>query len=136
MLRIFRTLTVAGTFLVAGAGLASAAVVQNDLNLRSGPGTGYRVIGVMPAGSYARVLSCGGSWCRVAYGGQIGYASASYLGGGAAYAAAPPPVYVEPPIYAAPPVFGFGFGFGRPYWRHHGWGHRHWGHRGHWRHWR
>ena len=96
MLRIFRTLTVAGTFLVAGAGLASAAVVQNDLNLRSGPGTGYRVIGVMPAGSYARVLSCGGSWCRVAYGGQIGYASASYLGGGAAYAAAPPPVYVEP----------------------------------------
>jgi uncharacterized protein YraI len=124
MLRIFKTFTAASAFVVAGAGLASAAVVENDLNLRSGPGTGYRVIDVMPAGAYARVLSCGGSWCRVAYGGTIGYASASYLGGGGAYAAAPPPVYVAPP-----PVVSFGFGFGRPYWGHH----RHWGHR-HWRH--
>lgn len=121
MLRIFKTFTAAGAFVVAGAGLASAAVVENDLNLRSGPGTGYRVIDVMPAGTYARVLSCGGSWCRVAYGGRIGYASASYLGGGGSYAAAP--VYVAPP-----PVVSFGFGFGRPYWGHRHWGHRHWRH--------
>jgi uncharacterized protein YraI len=131
MNRIARTMTrsfaLAGVGLLAAAGIASAAVVRNDLNLRSGPGTGYRVIDVMPAGAYARVLGCGGSWCRVAYGGQIGYASASYLGG-RAYAAAPPPVYV------APPVVSFGFGYGRPYWGHHRyWGHRHWGHR-HWRH--
>lgn len=125
---IARTLSLAGISLLASAGIASAAVVENDLNLRSGPGTGYRVIDVMPAGAYARVLGCGGSWCRVSFGGRVGYASASYLGGGGAYAAAPGPVYVAPP-----PAVSFGFGFGRPYYRggHHRWRHHH---RRHWRH--
>jgi uncharacterized protein YraI len=117
---------------IASAGIASAATVTNDLNLRSGPGTGYRVIGTMPAGAYVDVVGCGGSWCRVNWQGAIGYASASYLaggGGGAVYAAEP--VYVAPP-----PVVSFGFGFGSgPRWGHHGWrGHRWHGHRGGWHH--
>jgi uncharacterized protein YraI len=122
-----------GLLLIAGASAANAAVVSGDLNLRSGPGTGYRVIDTMPAGSYVDVLGCTGSWCRVQFGGAVGYASASYLGGGASYAAAP--VYVEPPIYGGPyyagPAFGFGIGFG-PRW---GWGgHHRWHHYRHHRH--
>jgi len=122
-----KALTIAAGVLLASAGLASAATVTNDLNLRSGPGTGYRVIETMPAGANVRVVSCGGSWCRVRWHGRVGYASASYLGGGRAYAA-PPPVY-----YAPPPVVRFGFGFGnghrwhnrgRDHGRHHGRHHR------------
>jgi uncharacterized protein YraI len=119
-----------GLLLLAGVGAADAAVVTGDLNLRSGPGTGYRVIDTMPAGSYVDVIGCTGAWCRVEFGGAVGYASASYLGGGGAYAAAP--VYVAPPVYSGPyyagPAVGFGFGFGSG-WRHYG--HRYHHHRQH-----
>jgi uncharacterized protein YraI len=124
MTMTFRALTVAAGALLASAGIASAATVTNDLNLRSGPGTGYGVIDTMPAGAYVDVIGCSGSWCRVNWHGRVGYASASYLGGGRGYYAAPP-VYVAPP-----PVVSFGFGFSTgPRWHHH----RHWGHRG-WHH--
>lgn len=121
-----KSLMFGGLLLLAGVGAANAAVVTNDLNLRSGPGTGYRVIDTMPAGSYVDVMGCTGSWCRVQFGGSVGYASASYLGGGDSYAAAPvyaPPVYTEP--YYAAPAIGFGFGVGSG-WRHYG--HRHYRH--------
>ncbi|MBS0246161.1 MAG: SH3 domain-containing protein [Proteobacteria bacterium] len=119
-----KTAALATAVFIASAGIASAATVTNDLNLRSGPGTGYRVVDTMPAGAYVDVIGCGGSWCRVNWRGSVGYASASYLaGGGGAYAAAP--VYVAPP-----PVVSFGFGFGGPRWDHHRWH----GHRGGWHH--
>lgn len=129
-----RTIAIATGALLLSGGIAAAATVTNDLNLRSGPGTGYGVIGTMPAGAYVDVLGCSGSWCRVSWAGAVGYASASYLAGGGRggyYAAAP--VYVAPP-----PVVGFSFGNG-PRWQRHQWhGHRggwHRGHRGHhWRH--
>ena len=116
-----KTLTLAAGVLLASAGIASAATVRNDLNLRSGPGTRYQVIDTMPAGAHVRVLGCGGSWCRVNWHGRVGFASASYIGGGRAYRSRR--VYVAPP-----PVVRFGFGFGsRPHrdWRrdhrrHHG----------------
>jgi uncharacterized protein YraI len=113
--------------LLGSAGVASAAVVEGDLNLRSGPGTSYRVIDTMPAGANVAILGCTGSWCRVSFRGIEGYASASYLGGGGPVYAAEPPVYVAPP----PPVFGIGIGFSDG-WRH-GWHHRHHRHH-HWRH--
>jgi len=126
----FKTLAIAAGALVLSGGIAAAATVTNDLNLRSGPGTGYRVIGTMPAGAYVDVIGCDGSWCRVNWQGSVGYASASYLGGGRGYYSAAP-VYVAPP---PPVVFGFGFGNG-PRWQRHQWhGHRGgWhGHRGGW----
>jgi len=114
-----KSLMFGGLLSLAAVTAADAAVVTGDLNLRSGPGTGYRVIDTMPAGSYVDILGCTGSWCEVAFGGVTGYASASYLGRGAQAYAAAPPVYVERPVYVAPrPMFGFGFGFG-PRW--YGW---------------
>lgn len=110
-----KTLTLAAGVVLASAGIASAAIVTNDLNLRSGPGTRYGVIDTMPAGAYVRVIGCGGSWCRVKWHGRVGYASASYLGGGRVYASEP--VYVAPP-----PVVRFGFGVG-PRWGHRDWRH-------------
>ena len=122
----FRTLTLAAGALLVSAGIASAATVSNDLNLRSGPGTGYRVIDTMPAGAYVNVIGCSGSWCRVNWHGRVGYASASYIGGDGGYYAAAP-VYVAPP-----PVVSFGFGFGNgPRWHHN---RHHWRGRNHHRH--
>lgn len=118
-----RTAALAIAAFIGPAGMASAATVTNDLNLRSGPGTGYRVVGTMPAGAYVDVIGCSGAWCRVNWRGVVAYASASYLSGGGGG------VYVEGPVYVAPPpVIGFGFGWGGPRW-HGGWGR---GYRGGW----
>jgi uncharacterized protein YraI len=126
-----KILSLAGGLLLLSAGVAcaSTATVTNDLNLRSGPGTRYGVIDTLPAGSAVEVLGCNGSWCRVATNEGAGYASASYLDlGGAAYAQAPGPVYVEPQYYDygwSPgwgPGVGIGIGFGGGW---HGGGHWH-----------
>ena len=49
-----KTLALAAGALMLSAGAASAAVVTNDLNLRSGPGTNYQVVDTMPAGAVAQ----------------------------------------------------------------------------------
>lgn len=127
MINLARQLVLAGGALVVSAGLAAAApaVVATDLNVRSGQGTGYPVIGTMQGGSVVEVRGCGDGWCYIpAYG---GFASARYLDAGGAYAAAP--VYVAPPVYRSSGV-SFGIHFGdRP--RHH-WRHRHHRHHGRW----
>ena len=98
-------LALAAGALLLSAGIAQAATVTNDLNLRSGPGTRYGVVDTMPAGADVDVIGCGGAWCRVNWQGRVGYASSSYLSGGG-------PVYAEaPPVYVRPPAIGFGFGF-------------------------
>lgn len=142
----------AGAALLAGTGMASAATVENDLNLRAGPGTNYPVIGTMPAGAHVNVRNCNGSWCRVSFRGETGWASASYLGGGGGRSttvyrtrtyAEPSYAYVEPGYayapgyydygpYAYSPGISFGIGFGGGGWGH-GWHHGGWGHHG-WRH--
>jgi uncharacterized protein YraI len=109
-----KSLSLAGGLLLLSAGAAAAApaVVSNDLNLRGGPGTGYRVLNVLPAGSTVDVLGCGRYWCRVSSAEGTGYASSNYLDLGAgAYAEAPPPVYAPSPVYASPPLLGFSFGW-------------------------
>ncbi len=105
----FKHLVLGAGLLLGSASIAAAApaLVTADLNLRSGPGTNYGVINVMPGGSTVDVLSCSGSWCRVGWGNSVGFASRSYLdlADGPAYAVAPPPIVV------APPVFGYAYGY-------------------------
>lgn len=54
-------------------------VTTADLNLRSGPGTQYSVIAVMPKGTSVTVLSVSGSWAKVIYGNKEGYAHTAYM---------------------------------------------------------
>ena len=50
------------------------------LNLRTGPGTRFRVIREMYNGEYVRILERSGSWVRVRHeSGAVGWASAKYL---------------------------------------------------------
>jgi uncharacterized protein YraI len=75
---------VASALLLSSAAIADSSVVTTgNLNIRTGPGTGYHVIGVIPAGDAATVTSClsDSSWCSVDYGGMQGWSSANYMTG-------------------------------------------------------
>ena len=71
----------------AGASpLWSPATTTVDLNLRAGPGTGYKVIAVMPKGSQVQALTeePQNGFVRTRYGDLEGWASAAYLAVGGA----------------------------------------------------
>ena len=103
----------AAGILLLSSGVAAAypAVAVTDLNVRSGQGTGFPVIAVLPRGSTVDVTGCGDGWCYVRnYG---GFASARYLDSG--YSA-----YATPPVYAPGPVYRYRhYPYRRNwYWRH------------------
>jgi uncharacterized protein YraI len=76
-----RTLSAALTICAMSGNIAAAASPTINLNMRSGPGTPYQVIGVIPAGTPVDVLGCTDRWCRVSYAGRTGYANGRYLSG-------------------------------------------------------
>lgn len=117
--------------LVAGLAVpsvASAAYTTGSVNLRSGPGTGYRVITTVPRGGYVDVRKCVPRWCGVVYRGIYGWVSAAYVGRGGPRYGAPRPYYpprgyyyrpyAQPYYYPRPytyypgPGFTFGYGLG------------------------
>jgi uncharacterized protein YraI len=109
-LAVFSAIILAmGLGLAATAAQARTVVITNNLNVRTGPGTQYQVIGVLPAGAQAWIGSCSGNWCNVNFNGLRGWSSASYLAPGYR----PPPVVVVPPVYR-PPYYG---GYRPPYYR-------------------
>ncbi len=58
----------------------SAVVTGNDVNLREGPGSGYRVIDTLPRDTTLNIVDrSNGSWYAVAYGNTIGFISADYV---------------------------------------------------------
>ncbi len=65
-------------FIPAAASAAPAEAVTS-LNVRSGPGTSYRVIDVLSPGENVNVLGCRSGWCFVEKSGPDGYVSANYL---------------------------------------------------------
>ena len=67
---------------VSGAAIAQERVFASaDLNVRAGPGTNHRVIGMIGANDAAEVWDCSanGRWCRISYRGGEGWVSAGYL---------------------------------------------------------
>jgi uncharacterized membrane protein YgcG len=72
------TLLVAATSPVLAQSDVAAGVTTGDLNLREGPGTGHRVITIIPAGASVEVISCE-RWCELRYGGSTGWASGNYI---------------------------------------------------------
>lgn len=70
--------------LLALAGAASAettAKATTDLNIRSGPGPHFEVVGVIGASEEASVMGClaDGKWCQVTHDGTNGWAYSDYL---------------------------------------------------------
>ena len=60
---------------------SAEAYAATDLNIRSGPGSQYEVVGVIPGGKAALVEGCLGeaAGCEVNYDGMTGWSSADYL---------------------------------------------------------
>ena len=70
--------------LVATTAAASAApaYATGNVNVRSGPGTGYSVIDTLRRGETVDIQYCRGSWCFVDKRGPSGWVSANYLSRG------------------------------------------------------
>ncbi len=77
------TLMAAATFaaLSASASAETVARATIPLNVRSGPGPQYSVIGAIPDRAAVTVLGCiqGSLWCQISYNGRQGWAYAQYL---------------------------------------------------------
>ncbi len=70
----------AGLILLTGAAMASPAQTTNALNVRSGPGTGYRVIDVLKPREWVDVQTCRrNGWCYIRQHGRDGWVSSNYL---------------------------------------------------------
>ena len=64
------------------AALAAPAYATSNVNVRSGPGTGYGAVDVLHRGDGVDIDYCRGSWCFVNKSGPDGWVSASYLSRG------------------------------------------------------
>jgi Bacterial SH3 domain len=114
----------AALLFTTGVAVAATVVADANLNLRSGPGTQFPVIAVIPDGAPVSATRCADGWCRVDYRGEAGWASTAYLTGatvavapyGYSYSYTEP--YYEPYYYGG---FGFGpeLGFGGYFGHHH-----------------
>ena len=78
------------------AASAAPAFATSNVNVRSGPGTGYGIVDALRRGEQVDVQYCRGSWCFVQKRGPDGWVSANYLSSGGGwdddwYEPAPPP---------------------------------------------
>lgn len=75
----------AAAIMAAGIPCAASAAVMaratTPLNIHSGPGPSYAVIGVIPDRGRTRVQDCirGSGWCQISYRGIHGWSYSSYL---------------------------------------------------------
>lgn len=104
-------LTAAATVVAPAAASASPAQVTANVNLRTGPGTQYYPILVLPAGVPVELYGClqGYTWCDISYGRDRGWVSSRYLS--TFYSG---PIY-RPQPYRSVPFLSFNFG----YWDNH-----------------
>ncbi|NBN62453.1 hypothetical protein GWI72_07510 [Microvirga tunisiensis] len=91
-----------GGLLGSGAALAWTAQSTADLNMRTGPGTAYPPILVIPRGALVEVGACN-SWCSVFYAGYRGFVSGRFLAPVSGGYLPPPAVIVPPPVVIVPP---------------------------------
>jgi uncharacterized protein YraI len=82
----FRSTTIIAALTAAAAlsGSASAATIAwatTPLNLRSGPGPQYSIVGAIPDRGQATILGCirGSLWCQISFNGQQGWVYSQYL---------------------------------------------------------
>ncbi|WP_052153660.1 SH3 domain-containing protein, partial [Devosia sp. LC5] len=101
----------------ATAAMAAPAYATSNVNVRSGPGTGYGVVDTLRRGEQVDVQQCRGSWCYVEKRGPDGWVSANYLSAGGwdnGWNRPPPPPPTWNPRPPRPPHWGGGWGRPRP----------------------
>lgn len=80
-LKLLASAAVAVLALAGSAHAQQAVVASTDLNVRSGPGPQYPVIGLIGIDEQATLMGCvdGSQWCQVSTGNVEGWAYADYL---------------------------------------------------------
>lgn len=70
-----------GLLAVTGVANAATATATTDLNIRSGPGPQYEIVGLVGAGQSTEITGCmeGSKWCRIAANGGQGWVYSDYL---------------------------------------------------------
>ena len=74
------------------SGSGTVSVTSDYLNVRSGPGTSYDILGQLSGGQSVQTAgqSTDGAWWKISYNGQDAYIYAAYTSGGAATTTAAP----------------------------------------------
>lgn len=83
----------------AGAAFAAPAIATGNVNVRSGPGTGYGVVDALRRGERVDIQYCRGSWCFVEKRGPDGWVSANYLAQGGGNGGWDDDYYDPPPVW-------------------------------------
>jgi uncharacterized protein YraI len=78
---LFATAVTAAAALATSASAATIGTATTPLNIRSGPGPQYAVIGAIPDRGRATITGCiqGSLWCEVSFNGRRGWAYSRYL---------------------------------------------------------
>ena len=78
---VFGLASLVGATLISGPAVALTAYTPHHLNVRSGPGFQYQVVGELQPNVQAEIPGCVAdySWCGIAIAGLTGWASAEYL---------------------------------------------------------
>lgn len=79
---ITSTLATLAVLATTVAAAAAPAIATGNVNVRSGPGTGYGVVDALRRGERVDIQYCRGSWCFVQKRGPDGWVSANYLSSG------------------------------------------------------
>ncbi len=100
---------------------ALPALAAGDVKVRQGPGTNYRIVGIIPRGSTVEVSGCRGHWCAILWQDHTGYATAASFVPPSAEG--PPPAAYPPPPVPDYPGFEFGPNSAHYYGPYSGYGH-------------
>ncbi len=78
---IFIAAVAAAAALSAPVSAATLAAAMTPLNIRSGPGPQYSIVGAIPTSGQAIILGCieDSQWCQVSYNGRQGWVYSQYL---------------------------------------------------------
>jgi len=79
--KTFLSLSTAAILFAGAASADTEATAWTDLNMRSGPGPIYSIVGVIPADGAVSVQGClaDASWCTVTHDGVSGWAAGNYM---------------------------------------------------------
>ena len=79
MSKILATGVITAAVICSSAFAAGSVTATTDVNIRSGPGTSYSVVRVLPKGATAEKLGTSGKWVNVKYKDSKGYVSEKYV---------------------------------------------------------
>jgi uncharacterized protein YraI len=98
-----RIAVLAASAVVSFAAFADAVGTRSSVDIRSGPGQEYQVVGKMPAGIVINVAKCR-TWCAVVWGDGKAYVLANDVLAASGQPSVSSPPYAPPPQAAAPRV--------------------------------